>query len=131
MEITPIDCWEGVESAAEEVADELGLPRGWLNRRCEMFAWTLPLGWKARCGRALVLGPLEVWLIARRDFIAARVVSAPRRPADVEDLLYVRPTADELAWAERHIDRLDMEHPDPDYPFDDVRSVLKALRGES
>ena len=40
----PTEAWEGVVRAAAEVADELGLPATWLNDKCRMYAWCLPLG---------------------------------------------------------------------------------------
>ena len=127
----PAQAWEAVVRAAAEAAKELDLPETWLNNKCSMYAWHLPPGWKGRCRLARTYGPLEVWLLDRRDFIAAKVVSAPKRPQDFEDLLAIGPSEEELAFTEGNIDRLERESPDPDQSFEDARAILGALRGES
>jgi len=129
--VEPDDCWEVVSRAAARAAKELDLPETWLNDKCRIYGWSLPLGWKGRCHRVDRFGPLDVWAIDRQDFIAAKVVSAPRRPQDLEDLRAVGPTAEELLFAEEHIDRIEREHLDPDASFEDARAILQALRGES
>ena len=129
--VEPDESWGDVCRAAQEVAKELDLPETWLNNKCRMYAWCLPLGWRERCERARSFGPLEVWLLDRRDFIAAKVVSAPSRPQDLEDLQAVKPTDEELEFTGEHIDRLEREHLDPDVSFDDARVVLESLRGDA
>lgn len=126
--VEPDESWGDVCRAAQEVAKELDLPETWLNNKCRMYAWCLPLGWRERCERARTFGPLEVWLLARRDFIAAKVVSAPSRPQDLEDLQAVKPTNEELEFTAEHINRLEREHLDPDVSFEDARVVLESLR---
>jgi len=127
----PSRAWEAIVQAAAEAAKELDLPETWLNNKCSMYAWYLPLGWKGRCVLARTYGPLEVWLLDRRDFIAAKIVSAPKRPQDFEDLLAVGPSEEELAFAEENLDRVERESPDPDQSFEDARAILDALRGET
>jgi hypothetical protein len=69
-----------------------------------------------------------VCLIHRKDFIAAKIVSAPKRPHDYEDLKAVRPTQGELDFASSHIDRLESESLDPDCDFTECRSIVDSLR---
>lgn len=128
--VDPEDCWDAVRRAAARAAKELDLPKTWLNDKCRIHGWALPLGWSERCHRIDRFGPLEVWAIHRQDFIAAKVVSAPSRPQDLEDLRAVRPTSEELSFAEAHIDRVEREHLDPDASFEDARAILQALRGD-
>lgn len=129
--IVPLESWNDVRSAAAAVADELGLVESWLNDDCRAFAWALPLGWQDRCDRSGVFGPLEVWVLDRRDFIALKVVSGPARPQDQADVRALVPTASELEFVELHIDRLEAEHLDPDRPLDGARAILQSLRGAS
>lgn len=129
--VEPDASWGTVLRAADDVAKEFHLPEAWLNNECRMYAWCLPLGWQGRCELSRTHGPLQVWLLARRDFVAAKVVSAPARPQDFEDLLAVAPTAAELSFTEEHIDRLEREHLDPDCSFDDARAILQSLRGDA
>lgn len=128
--IEPGKSWSDVLRAAQMVAKELDLPATWLNDKCRMYAWCLPLGWRERSERARTFGPIEIWLLNRRDFIAAKVVSAPSRPQDLEDLHAVRPTDEELAFTAEHIDRLEREHLDADVSLDDARAILESLRGD-
>ncbi len=129
--VEPAEAWEAVTRAAAEVAAELGLPPTWLNDKCRMYAWCLPLGWKERCEPLRTYGPLEVWRISRQDFIAAKAVSAPNRPQDFEDLLAMKPTAEELEFVGRHLDRLEQESLDPDQSFEDARAIVASLRDAS
>jgi hypothetical protein len=129
--VDPAGAWSAVCEAANSVAEEMLLPETWLNDKCRMYAWCLPLGWRERCGRARNFGPLEVWLLHRQDFVATKVVSAPGRPHDIEDLEALSPSEAELGWAEENIDRLEREHLDPDYSFDDCREILRALRRQA
>jgi uncharacterized nucleotidyltransferase DUF6036 len=128
--VEPGSCWEAVREAAAEVAQAFDLPETWLNDDCQMFAWCLPLGWIDRCQASLAHGPLSIHLIHRQDFIAAKVVSAPRRPQDFADILAANPTPEELVFTEEHIDRLEREHLNPDHSFRDARDILRVLRGD-
>lgn len=130
-EVEPAEAWDAVVRAAAEVAGAMGLPATWLNDTCRMYAWCLPIGWKERCEPLRAYGSLEVWRINRQDFIAAKVVSAPSRPQDFEDLLAVTPTAGELDFTDEHLDRLERESLDPGQSFEDARAIVESLRGAS
>lgn len=118
--------WGALARAAEVVADQLGLPATWLNRDCEAFSWTLPLGWRSRMERVGEFGPLAVWRVSRRDLIATKVLGAKSRPQDLEDLRHIGPTREELAWVREHLDRLESEHLDG-RSFDPERVVVGVL----
>jgi hypothetical protein len=121
--------WKAVSDAAKEVADLLELPATWLNRDCSMYAWCLPLGWQSRCEPVGTFGPLQVSRIARIDLMAAKVMGAPVRPQDVEDLQDMRPTREELTKLAEHLDRLEMEDLDGT-KYEDQRAILESLRNE-
>ncbi|MFG0304594.1 MAG: DUF6036 family nucleotidyltransferase [Phycisphaerales bacterium JB040] len=125
----PNESWEAVRRAAVEVAKVLELPETWLNNECSVYAWCLPLGWEERCECVRTYGPLEVWRIGRQDFIAAKVVSAPNRPQDLEDLIAIGPSTGELDFTADHLDRLECESLDPDQTFEDARAILESLQG--
>lgn len=95
------DEWKELERAAADIAKRLGLPSNWLNRDCEMFEWSFPLGWRGRCEFAGRYGPLEVYTVCRRDLIAIKVMGAPKRPQDLDDLRALAPTPDDLAFVGR------------------------------
>ncbi len=128
--VEPADAWEEVRGAAERVASDLGLPKTWLNDECRTFAWKLPAGWKGRCSRYETYGPLEVWTLDRRDFIAAKILAEPPRPQDLEDLRSLEPTKEELDFVRRHVASLQAECLDPDSGFYAAHAVLEFLEGE-
>lgn len=122
--------WRRVLAAAAEVAEQMRLPKTWLNDDCRIFGWCLPLGWMDRCVEVGRFGPLEVWRVARIDLIAAKVFSSPRRPQDLEDVRVMGPTAAELDHAERNIDRLEAEDLDG-RAFEGARAVVWSLRDKA
>lgn len=130
VKFAPESTWLAVSEAVVEAAAKLDLPTGWLNRECGVHAWCLPLGWESRCEPVECFGPLVVRRIARLDLIAAKVVSSPRRPQDLEDLRDLAPTGAELSAVMEHLDRLARESLDIE-TFDAQRSVVNWLRGES
>ena len=101
--------WETVRQAARQVAEKRGLPVDWLNRDSRMYAHLLPIGWRKRCEAVGQFGPLEVLAIGRRDLLAMKLMGAPVRPQDLEDIIAMRPTADDIAFLHEHLDRLDAE----------------------
>jgi hypothetical protein len=95
-----------------------------------MYAWALRLGWRQRCEPVGTYGPLVVLRLSRIDLIATKVIGAPKRPQDVEDLIQIQPTADELRIVAEHVDRLEAEDLDR-RSFDDQRAILRAIGGDA
>lgn len=125
--LRPEEMWIELEDAAEQVANEAELSPDWLSNSCRMFAWSLPLGWEQRCEPVGRFGRLDVWRLSRIDLIGAKVMSAPKRPQDVRDLVAIEPSAAELDDIEGHLDRLAAESLNGE-TFDEQRSVIEALR---
>jgi hypothetical protein len=121
--------WGDIIAAAAEAAAQLQLPSAWLNRDCTMYAWCLPLGWLERCAEVGCFGgrALRVRHISRFDLIAAKLMGAPSRPHDLEDLRDMQPTGPELDASEAHFDRLQREHLD-NHEFFEQREIIKFLR---
>lgn len=101
--------WVVVREAAQQVAEKRGLPAEWLNRDNRMYAHLLPIGWRKRCELVGRFGPLEVLAIGRRDLMAMKLMGAPVRPQDLEDIIAMRPTTDDIAFLREHLNRLDAE----------------------
>ncbi len=120
--------WDRIERAAEQVAAEQQLPRRWLNRDCTTYAWTLMLDWRSRCEPVATFGPLVIRRLSRVDLIATKVMGAPKRPQDLDDLMAMRPTASELTMIVRHVDRLEAEDLDR-RAFDAQRLIIRSLGG--
>lgn len=123
----PANLWPELERTAGEVARDLGLPDRWFNRDCAVFAYCLPLGWEERCDHQETYGALQVWTISRSDQIASKIISAPNRPQDLQDLQAMNASREELDIAERAIDRLEAESMDGRKRTDE-RAILQALR---
>jgi len=105
----PDDGWSAVQQAARQVAAQRSLPANWLNRDSRMYIHYLPLGWRDRCEPVGQFGPLTVLAVSRRDLMAMKLMGAAVRPQDLEDIVAMRPTRDDLAFLHEHLDRLDAE----------------------
>ena len=122
------DAWDRLERAAVQVASELRLMDSWLNRKCRIFAGNLALDWWDRCEPVGIFGVLTVKRISRLDLLASKIVSAPRRPQDLKDIVSMAPTESELDLLEQHIDRVESEDLDRT-SFEKQRKIIGTLRG--
>ena len=126
IEVTPEADWPRVQKAAHQVAKDLGLPKDWLNRDCGIFQYRLRLGWQSRLVKMEQFGSLEVFLLSRIDLFCHKICSAKKRAQDRDDLTAMRPTAEEIAIAEEHLNRLEQEFRDGE-EFDWERQFLQTL----
>lgn len=101
--------WHTLASCAREVSVELGLASGWLSRECAAFAWALPLGWRQRVEPVGEFDTLYVERLSRFDLLGSKLLGAPQRPQDLEDLEDIAPTSAELLALHQHLDRLARE----------------------
>lgn len=62
------------------------------------------------------------------DLVCAKVMGAPKRAQDLEDLCDLRPTAAELDFVEDHLQRLAQESLDNE-TFQEQWGVVEGLRG--
>ena len=120
--------WHILAACAAEVADTLGLAPTWLSRDCAAFARALPLGWRQRTEAVGEFGLLRVERPSRFDLLGSKLLGAPRRPQDLEDLVRIAPTGEELAALHDHLDRAAREDLSGT-TFDAQRAVLRALVG--
>ncbi|MCG3122056.1 MAG: hypothetical protein GIKADHBN_00432 [Phycisphaerales bacterium] len=120
--------WPFIEEAARGIADRFGLPRTWLNRDASNYLCYLPLGWEARCTPVRAFQGLDVLAIGRSDLIAAKLVSCPQRPQDLEDLRDLDPTDEEWKRALENIDRVEREDLDG-RSYERHREIARGLRG--
>lgn len=104
MVYDPEGAFGQVESAAFEVAREMGLDPRWLNGECSTFAYKLPSGWRQRRIRLGQFGLLCVFCVDRFDFIALKVLSG--RAIDQQDLLALKVTSQEIAAVRNHVNQL-------------------------
>lgn len=122
----PDEQWHVVHAAAVEVGGQRGLSTEWLNRDARMYAHLLPLGWRKRCQVVGQFGPLTVLAISRRDLMAMKLMGAPIRPQDLEDLLAMRPTPADVVFLHEHLDRLEAESLAGE-TRDNERAILRYL----
>ena len=124
----PRDGFANVAQAAAEVAEELDLKPQWLNQDSSMYAHLLPLGWKTRLQRIDRFGPLEVMIVGRRDLLALKLMGAPQRPQDLDDLEEMKPTKAELDFLRDYLDQQEAESVAREI-YDLQRALLDDLRG--
>ena len=124
----PRDAFANVAHAAAEVAEELDLKPQWLNQDSSMYAHLLPIGWKKRLQRVDRFGPLEVMIVGRRDLLALKLMGAPQRPQDLDDLEEMKPTTAELVFLSEYLDQQEAESVARE-TYDSQRALLDDLRG--
>jgi len=121
MQLDPDNEWESVKAAAEAIRPKLGLPENWLNRESQVFGWQMPLGWRQRCEHFADFGPLRVMTLSRQDLITAKVMGAPKRMQDRQDLDALRPSQEDLTFVDQHLRQVEIEtepgHCDPQKDF--------------
>ncbi|HAI13594.1 MAG TPA: hypothetical protein DCM28_17945 [Phycisphaerales bacterium] len=122
----PNDQWQVVQAASQQIAKQNGLPENWLNHDSRMYAHLLPIGWRSRCEEVGTFGPLHVLAISRLDLMAMKLMGTPVRPQDLEDILAMKPTKDDLKFLHQHLDRLDEESYTRE-THDNERAILKEL----
>lgn len=121
------DQWDRIENAARQAAAEFKLPETWLNRDCSIYANDFPIGWQDRTEPVDRFGPLDVHRVSRKDWIAAKLVSSPKRSWDIADIRELKPTPEELNFAEEHLDRLAAEDLDG-HDYTAQRAILASIR---
>lgn len=101
----------------EAVAEELGLPRGWINDSAKAFSGVLPSDFRERLIEVGRWGGLRVLAIGRRDFILMKLFAM--RAEDVLDLRALAPTPEELNFVRGELPRI--------ASFDPRRAHLMSL----
>ncbi len=108
-------------------------PPGWLNTSIQAYTHVLPADYRSRLVHLPRMGRLDVSLLGRADVILMKTYA--HRPRDLQDLLAVTPTEQELAFVEQCIPRIAAKEPDRAAMMHaivgDVRAALAAHRGKS
>ncbi|MFZ4575111.1 MAG: DUF6036 family nucleotidyltransferase [Phycisphaerales bacterium] len=124
MAYTPESAMGAVESAAEEVAKELGLARTWLNSNVQLRRDALPDGWESRRVWVGTWGRLRVFAASRVDLIAMKVLAG--RAQDLEDIRSMKPRPDDVEFVRRYLDELPAKGTSPTQ-ITDARELLTSL----
>ena len=93
----PID--EALKEAAVFVAEQLQLDKGWLNTGPDSLIRDLPADWKERVVEVFKASHLVVYSIGRRDLLFSKFRALCDRQKDMEDIIALKPTKEELEIA--------------------------------
>lgn len=108
-------------------------PPGWLNTSIQAYTHVLPADYRSRLVHLPRMGRLDVSLLGRPDVILMKTYA--HRPRDLQDLLAVAPTEQELAFVEQCIPRIAAKEPDRAAMMHavvgDVRAALAAHTRDS
>lgn len=124
MAYVPEDAMGAVEHAAEQVARELGLGANWLNSSVQLRRDALPDDWRKRRVWIGTWGRLNVYAVSRVDLIAMKVLAG--RAQDLEDIMSMKPRADDVEFVKRYLDGLATKGTTADQ-IAEAREVLGSL----
>ena len=127
IDYTPAEAMQAVGIAARRVAQELGLPEGWLSSQARQLN-ILPDGWRNRRQHVGSFGKLRIYAVGRLDLLATKCYA--NRPEDREDILAMHPTGEELSFVRTYLTMLRV--PSRQANLDQVESALRlvaALKG--
>ncbi len=124
MVYMPEESLAAVETAAGQVAEEMGLATHWLNSDVQLRRDALPDGWDSRRVFVGLYGQVGVYAISRPDLIAMKVLAG--RPQDLEDLAAMRPRQEEHDFVGAYLERLEAKGTRREQ-IDDAKMILSTL----
>lgn len=81
---------------ADALAPSISLRKGWLNNGPALLAGELPAGWEARAVTTFQGTHLHIKSIGRIDLIFTKLYATVDRVDDLDDLVRLKPTLEEL-----------------------------------
>jgi hypothetical protein len=111
-------------NAAREFAAVHFISIDWLNNGPSSLARDLPPEWRNRIQKLYIGDALQLWTLCRMDLIRSKFWAMCDRMRDVDDLVEMAPTDEEIATAAFWVKPLDGN---PKWP-DHVDIMVKALR---
>ncbi len=123
----PADAMAILESAAERVSEELGLPPRWFNGDVQLRRDLLPDRWHERKVWVGMWGGLRVFAASRLDLIAMKLVAG--RDQDIQDLHAMGIGRHDESFLRRHLASLAMTHHTASV-VDDAIILLEAILGD-
>ena len=117
-----------VQLAAKEFAIANDISETWLNNGPASLARDLPLGWRNRIQQLYFGKSLKLWTLSRMDLIRSKFWAMCDRLRDVDDLIALAPSLEEIALAVDWVKPLDANPNWPAYA-DKTADILKARLG--
>jgi nucleotide-binding universal stress UspA family protein len=119
----PPDGVEEILRAADLVADQQGIAKGWLNTEAGLFVNAMPPAWENRRVDIGTFGRLQVFAISRADLIAMKFYA--HRERDLEHLAKIKITRDELAFTTTYLHTLVVRLPQEQSKINMALYILK------
>lgn len=122
IQVQPEEALDALLNAARTVALDKGLPEEWFNAQA-MQLNVLPDGWHSRRIFVGRYGQLSIYAVSRLDLLAMKFYA--NRPQDREDILYMKPTPDEIVFIRKYLNMLRV--PSRQADLDQVVSAFKLV----
>ena len=119
---------EGVQNAAVEFAHRHALSEDWLNTGPSSLTRDLPAGWQERTQPLYAGKHLELSTLSRLDLIRAKLWAMCDRMRDLEDLVALAPSDQEINLAAAWVIPLDGNPNWPDHVQVNVALLHERLR---
>ena len=94
---------EDLCAASERVAEKLGLSKDWLNNGPDSLLQYLEKGWRERVVELYLGKNLCVYALGRSDLLKTKLWATCDRMEDIEDILFLSPSAEELLDAKEWV----------------------------
>lgn len=98
-----------IQPLLRRAADAAGVPQGWLNTSIRSYLDALPSDYTERIRWLPPFRQLTVGVLDRRDVLAMKVYA--RRARDIEDIVAMHPTEQEMEFVRRQLARIARSEP--------------------
>ncbi len=121
---------EALKNAGDLVAKEFGLSEKWLNNGPASLIRDLAPGWQERAVLAFSESGLKVYSLARQELINSKLWAACDRIQDINDMVFLDPSEEELETAKKWVLPLDASELWPDIIEQCIEVIRERLKNE-
>ncbi len=120
-----------LRNAANDFAKEHQLAENWLNNGADSLIRDLPDGWQKNLVALYEGKNLKLFTLARLDFLRSKLYAFVDRGIDLQDLLKLRPSKEEIEELRHWLKERDGNPDWPEYVEIRLVELIKELYGDS
>lgn len=120
---------EELLEAARRVASKLGLSKDWLNNGPDSLIQDLEKGWRERVVELYRGENLSVYALGKADLIKTKLWATCDRMEDIDDILFLSPTHEELSEAKEWVLKRDASAVWPQIVEETMKEIERRRNG--